>query len=80
MAKDLQTFGSVEFDETKEDLIAARQKGRIVKLYVNYTGQYVTDKERLALLEVIRVALVFPQRRRGRLFQPERPCANDPAL
>src|SRR5262249_8459054 len=43
--------GSVEFDETKEAHIAARQKGRVEKLYVNFTGQLVEQGERLGVLD-----------------------------
>ncbi len=50
--RELTTFGSIEFNETKETHIAARQKGRIVKLYANYTGQDVEQGEKLALLDV----------------------------
>src|SRR5581483_11196249 len=38
LSKELTTFGSVEFNETTEAHIATRQKGRIVKLHVNFTG------------------------------------------
>lgn len=52
LARELTAFGTVEFDETKERHIAARQKGRIVKLNVNYTGQVVREGEELATLDV----------------------------
>ena len=52
LAKEVTTFGSVEFNETKEAHIAARQKARIVKLFVNYTGQMVEKGEKLAVLDV----------------------------
>jgi Cu(I)/Ag(I) efflux system membrane fusion protein len=52
LAREVTTFGSVEFNETKEAHIAARQKGRIVELFVNYTGQEVEAGEKLALLDV----------------------------
>jgi Cu(I)/Ag(I) efflux system membrane fusion protein len=52
LAREVTTFGSVEFNETKEAHIAARQKGRIVKLFVNYTGQEVEAGEKLAVLDV----------------------------
>src|SRR5262245_17368202 len=51
LVKEITTYGSVEFDETKETHIAARQKGRIEKLYVNYTGQLVEEGEKLAVLD-----------------------------
>jgi Cu(I)/Ag(I) efflux system membrane fusion protein len=52
LAKEITTFGSVEFNETTQAHIATRQKARIVKLHVNYTGQEVTEGEKLALLDV----------------------------
>jgi Cu(I)/Ag(I) efflux system membrane fusion protein len=52
LSRTLTTFGSVEFDETKETHIAARQKAQIVKLLVNYTGQAVAKGEKLAVLDV----------------------------
>jgi multidrug efflux pump subunit AcrA (membrane-fusion protein) len=52
LIKEITTFGSVEFNETKEAHIAARQKGRIEKLYVNFTGQLVEVGEKLALLDI----------------------------
>jgi Cu(I)/Ag(I) efflux system membrane fusion protein len=52
LAKEIVTYGSVEFNETKEAHIAARQKGRIDKLYVNFTGQIVEEGEKLAVLDV----------------------------
>jgi Cu(I)/Ag(I) efflux system membrane fusion protein len=52
LTKEITAFGSVEFDETKEAHIAARQKGRIVKLHVNFTGQVVEKGEQLATIDV----------------------------
>ena len=52
LSKEVTTFGTVEFNETKEANISARQKARIVKLYVNYTGQMVEQGEKLAVLDV----------------------------
>jgi Cu(I)/Ag(I) efflux system membrane fusion protein len=52
LVKKITTFGTVEFNETQQRHIAAIQKGRIVKLYVNYTGEDVKEKQRLALLDV----------------------------
>jgi len=52
LVKELITFGSVEFDETKEAHIAVRQKGRIEKLYVNFTGQMVEQGEKLAVIDI----------------------------
>jgi membrane fusion protein, copper/silver efflux system len=52
LIKEITTFGTVEFNETKQRHIAARQKARIVKLFVNYTGQIVDKGEELAVLDV----------------------------
>jgi Cu(I)/Ag(I) efflux system membrane fusion protein len=52
LTKEIVTFGTVEFNETKQRRITARQKGRIVKLFVNYTGQMVDKGEELAILDV----------------------------
>jgi Cu(I)/Ag(I) efflux system membrane fusion protein len=52
LTKEITTVGSVEFNETKQRHIAARQKGRILKLHVNYTGQMVEQGEELATLDV----------------------------
>jgi Cu(I)/Ag(I) efflux system membrane fusion protein len=52
LVKEITTYGSVEFNETKQARIPARQKGRIEKLYVNFTGQLVEAGEKLAILDV----------------------------
>jgi Cu(I)/Ag(I) efflux system membrane fusion protein len=52
LVKEIVTYGSVEFDERKQARIAARQKGRIEKLYVNFTGQLVEKGEKLAVLDI----------------------------
>jgi Cu(I)/Ag(I) efflux system membrane fusion protein len=52
LRKEIVTAGFVEFDETRQKHVAARQKGRIEKLYANYTGQMVQEGDRLALLDV----------------------------
>jgi Cu(I)/Ag(I) efflux system membrane fusion protein len=52
LVKEITTYGSVEFDERKQARIAARQKGRIEKLYVNFTGQLVEEGEKLAVLDI----------------------------
>ena len=52
LTKEVTTFGTVEFNETKEANISAQQKARIVKLFVNYTGQKVEKGEKLAVLDV----------------------------
>jgi multidrug efflux pump subunit AcrA (membrane-fusion protein) len=52
LTKDVTAFGTVEFNETKQAHIPATVKGRIVKQYVNTTGQTVEKGEKLALLDV----------------------------
>jgi Cu(I)/Ag(I) efflux system membrane fusion protein len=52
LTKEVTTFGLVEFNETALRHIAARQKGRILKLNVNYTGQVVEKGEELATLDI----------------------------
>ena len=52
LTREITTFGSVEFDETREEHIAARLKGRIVTLHANYTGQMVEEGQDLAELDV----------------------------
>jgi Cu(I)/Ag(I) efflux system membrane fusion protein len=52
LTKEILAVGTVEFDETRYRHIAAWQKGRIAKQWVNYTGQDVNEKERLAVLDV----------------------------
>jgi Cu(I)/Ag(I) efflux system membrane fusion protein len=52
LTKDITAFGTVEFNETKQAHIAATQKGRIVRQYVNTTGQTVEKGEKLAVLDV----------------------------
>lgn len=52
LTRDLNAVGLVEFDETKQAHIATRQKGRIVKLFVNTTGQMVEKGEKLAVVDV----------------------------
>ncbi|HEV3235508.1 MAG TPA: efflux RND transporter periplasmic adaptor subunit, partial [Gemmataceae bacterium] len=52
LVKEVKTVGTIEFNETMERRIAARQKARILKLSVNYTGQMVEKGEELATLDV----------------------------
>jgi Cu(I)/Ag(I) efflux system membrane fusion protein len=52
LTREVVAFGSVEFNETTQAHIATRQKGRIVKLFVNYTGQMVEKGEKLARIDV----------------------------
>jgi RND family efflux transporter MFP subunit len=50
LAKDITTVGTVEFDERALRTVAARFKGRIDKLFVNQTGQWVRAGDPLAAL------------------------------
>jgi membrane fusion protein, copper/silver efflux system len=52
LTKEIVAVGTVEFDETRYRHIAAWQKGRIAKQFVNYTGQDVEENEPLAILDV----------------------------
>ena len=50
LRKDILTVGTVEFDERGLRTVAARFKGRIDKLFVNQTGQWVRAGDPLASL------------------------------
>jgi len=50
LEKDISTTGTVEFDERGLRIVAARFKGRIDKLFVNQTGQWVKAGDPLASL------------------------------
>jgi Cu(I)/Ag(I) efflux system membrane fusion protein len=50
--KVITTFGTVEFNQTTETHVAAVQKGRIARLYVNFDGQPVEKGEKLAVLDI----------------------------
>jgi len=50
LVKKIETVGLVEFDERRLARISARVRGRIDKLYVDFTGTRVSKGERLALL------------------------------
>ena len=50
LAKDITTVGNVEFDERALRTVPARFKGRIEKLFVNQTGQWVKAGDPLAAL------------------------------
>jgi membrane fusion protein, copper/silver efflux system len=50
LAKDITTVGNVEFDERTLRSVPARFKGRIDKLFVNQTGQWVKAGDPLASL------------------------------
>lgn len=52
LTKEITAFGTVEFNEVTQRHMAARQKGRILKLNVNFTGQLVEKGEELATLDV----------------------------
>jgi Cu(I)/Ag(I) efflux system membrane fusion protein len=52
LTKEINAVGYVEFDETTEYHVVSRQRGRIVKLFVNYTGQKVKQGEKLATIDV----------------------------
>jgi len=48
LSRDIRTVGIVDYDETRRAFIAARVKGRIEHLFVNYVGQHVEQGEPLA--------------------------------
>jgi Cu(I)/Ag(I) efflux system membrane fusion protein len=48
LTKKVETIGTVEVDERRQNRISARVKGRIDKLYVNVTGQMVHRGDPLA--------------------------------
>ncbi|MCC7146113.1 MAG: efflux RND transporter periplasmic adaptor subunit [Phycisphaeraceae bacterium] len=50
LSREIHTVGVVDYDETRRAFIAARVKGRIEKLLVNFTGQKVEEGETLALI------------------------------
>lgn len=50
LAREIATFGTVEFDERKLKAVAARVKGRLDTLHVNQTGQMVHAGDPLAEL------------------------------
>lgn len=47
LSREVRTVGIVEYDETRRKFIAARIKGRIDKLFVNYVGQHVEQGDPL---------------------------------
>jgi membrane fusion protein, copper/silver efflux system len=47
LAREVRTVGTVEYDETRRAFITSRVKGRIDKLFVNYTGQTVNKDDPL---------------------------------
>jgi RND family efflux transporter MFP subunit len=50
LAREVRTVGIVDYDETRRAFIAARVKGRIDQLFVNYVGQKVGKDDPLALI------------------------------
>ncbi|MGB9625564.1 MAG: efflux RND transporter periplasmic adaptor subunit [Phycisphaerae bacterium] len=50
LSREIRTVGIVDYDETRRAFIAARIKGRVDKLMVNYVGQQVKKGDPLALL------------------------------
>lgn len=48
LSREITTVGFVEFDERRQAQISARVKGRIDRLFVNYTGQMVHAGDPLA--------------------------------
>lgn len=50
LTKELHTVGFVEFDERKQMHVASRIKGRIDKLFVDVTGQFLNPGDKLASL------------------------------
>jgi multidrug efflux pump subunit AcrA (membrane-fusion protein) len=47
LSREIRTVGIIEYDETRRKRIAARIKGRIDKLFVNYVGQSVKEGDPL---------------------------------
>jgi len=47
LSREIRTVGIVDYDETRRAFIAARIRGRIDKLLVNYVGQYVKQGDPL---------------------------------
>jgi membrane fusion protein, copper/silver efflux system len=48
LSREIRTVGIVDYDETKRAFIAARIKGRLDQLMVNYVGQHVEQGDPLA--------------------------------
>lgn len=70
LAREIRTVGIVAYDETRRRNMAARTKGRIDKLLVNYIGQHVEEGDPLIWLyspELITAQqeLILAQRRIG---------------
>lgn len=70
LAREIRTVGIVAYDETRRRNMAARTKGRIDKLMVNYVGQHVNEGDPLIWVyspELITAQqeLILAQRRIG---------------
>lgn len=70
LAREIRTVGIVAYDETRRRNMAARTKGRIDKLMVNYVGQHVKEGDPLIWIyspELITAQqeLILAQRRIG---------------
>lgn len=50
LSREIRTVGIVDYDETRRAFIAARIKGRVDKLMVNYVGQQVKTGDPLVLI------------------------------
>jgi Cu(I)/Ag(I) efflux system membrane fusion protein len=50
LAREIRTVGIVDYDETRRAFIAARIRGRVDKLMVNYVGQKVAKGDPLVLI------------------------------
>lgn len=50
LTRELRTVGSVDYDETRRAFISARVKGRVEKLFVDFTGQHVQAGDPLVAL------------------------------
>ncbi|QDV89868.1 Cation efflux system protein CusB precursor [Phycisphaerae bacterium RAS2] len=50
LSREIRTVGIVDYDETRRAFVAARIKGRLDKLFVNYVGQKVKKGDPLAAI------------------------------
>lgn len=50
LTREIRTVGIVEYDETRRTFVAARVKGRLDKLFVNFVGQHIKKGEPLAAI------------------------------
>jgi multidrug efflux pump subunit AcrA (membrane-fusion protein) len=70
LAREIRTVGIVDYDETRRRNMAARTKGRIDRLMVNYVGQHVNEGDPLIWiyspeLNTAQQELLLAQRRIG---------------